>query len=263
MQEVLDTGANGHSVFTNALLEGLSGAADFNRDGYITFAELDSYVIPRASNRFQTPATGVLPGNAGGEFVFTSPLAATRLQVTAEPVSPIAVKRGDTNQLTQAKEYLKASRFTEALPLFQASASSGNAEATFYMGSLYAHGWGVLQDDTEAASWYRKAADAGNSDGMFYLGWMYLTGGGGLPKDETQALSWFRKAVDAGNVAGMTALGDMYLAGRGGLPKDEAQAVSWYRKAADAGNPFGQAELKRLQLKSSPLSSGHQTDERP
>jgi uncharacterized caspase-like protein len=45
MQEVLDTGPNGHSVFTNALLEGLNGAADLNRDGYITFAELESQAV--------------------------------------------------------------------------------------------------------------------------------------------------------------------------------------------------------------------------
>ena len=70
-QQVLDAGPDGHSVFTGYLLECLeSGLADANGDGFITFAELVSYVVPRASNRYQTPAASTLPGHGLGEFVF-------------------------------------------------------------------------------------------------------------------------------------------------------------------------------------------------
>jgi hypothetical protein len=245
MQEVLDTGPNGHSVFTSALLEGLNGAADFNRDGYITFAELESYVGQRASNRFQIPAAGVLPGNAGGEFVFRSPLGAREPLVKPEAVPQIVVKRGDTEQLARAKELLKASRFSEALPLFQRAAATGNPEALKYMGEIYASGWGVPQDDTQAVAWFRKAADAGNTLGMANLGVMYADGRGGLPKDEAQAVSWYRKAADAGEPLGMNNLGFMYETGRG-VAKDLAQAASWYRRAAAAGNADAKAALQRL-----------------
>ena len=72
-QQVLDGAACGHSFFTCSLLEALQdGLGDVNNDGYITFSELASYLIPRASNAYQTPAFGTLPGHGLGEFVFRS-----------------------------------------------------------------------------------------------------------------------------------------------------------------------------------------------
>ncbi len=73
-QSVQDGGPGGHSYFTYYFLEALQeGLGDVNGDGYITFAELDSYIKPRASNSYQTPASGTLPGHGMGEFVFRSP----------------------------------------------------------------------------------------------------------------------------------------------------------------------------------------------
>jgi peptidoglycan/xylan/chitin deacetylase (PgdA/CDA1 family)/uncharacterized caspase-like protein len=71
-EEVADYGPNGHSVFTGTLLNGLDGAADGDGDGFITFRELTSYVAPKVSKHSrQTPVSGNLVGNQGGEFVFT------------------------------------------------------------------------------------------------------------------------------------------------------------------------------------------------
>jgi hypothetical protein len=73
-QTVLDKGPGGHSVFTGNLLEAIEeGLADANSDGYITFAELTAYLVPRASNAFQTPTSAILPSHGQGEFVFVSP----------------------------------------------------------------------------------------------------------------------------------------------------------------------------------------------
>jgi len=70
-QRVADGGPGGHSVFTGHMLEALKeGLADTNGDGYITFAELVGYVVPRATNPHQTPAASYLPGHGLGEFVF-------------------------------------------------------------------------------------------------------------------------------------------------------------------------------------------------
>ena len=242
MQEVLDTGPNGHSVFTNALLEGLMGAADFNRDGYITFAELESYVTQRASNSFQTPDAGVLPGNGGGEFIFRSPLGARKSWIAAEPTPEIIFKRGETDQLSHAKELLEANQFSEALALFQLSASTGNSEALYWVGLIYNNGWGVSQNYTQAISWYRKAAEAGNAKAMTNLGVMYEKGHG-LRMDLTQAVRWYQKAADADDENGMNNLGVMYENGSGGLPQDDIQAISWYRKAADRGSTQAMCNL--------------------
>ncbi|MDR1727865.1 MAG: polysaccharide deacetylase family protein [Acidobacteriota bacterium] len=70
-QLVADGGPGGHSIFTWALLQGLSGKADLNNDSFITATELAAYIVPAVSSVSpQTPAFGSLPGSEGGEFVF-------------------------------------------------------------------------------------------------------------------------------------------------------------------------------------------------
>lgn len=79
-QQVLDVGPKGHSIFTTYLLEALQeGRADTkDGDGYITFAELCSYLQTKASSIYQTPAYWNLEGHGGGDFVFISPKGASK-----------------------------------------------------------------------------------------------------------------------------------------------------------------------------------------
>ena len=73
-QLVADGGPNGHSIFTWTFLQGLSGKADLNNDGFIPATELAAYIVPAVAGvSRQTPAFGSLPGSAGGEFVFALP----------------------------------------------------------------------------------------------------------------------------------------------------------------------------------------------
>lgn len=97
-QETPDSGFDGRdSYFVNALLEALSGQADYNRDGYITFSELETYVVTRASNRYSTPAYGAFPGSGGGEFIFNSPHG--RLAPAADvPKGDIPIPRHEADQ---------------------------------------------------------------------------------------------------------------------------------------------------------------------
>jgi hypothetical protein len=82
-QVVLDGGPGGLSYFAHYFLEATArGEADLNRDGIITFGELAAYLVPRASNRVQTPAYGMLPGHGMGEYVFR-PATGTHQQVAA------------------------------------------------------------------------------------------------------------------------------------------------------------------------------------
>lgn len=70
-QVVVDGGPGGHSVFTGYFIKGLKEKlADLNKDGWITFSELCSYLIPAASSRIQTPGYSTLPGHEQGEFLF-------------------------------------------------------------------------------------------------------------------------------------------------------------------------------------------------
>lgn len=64
--------AGGHGLFTRALLKGLAGAADLNKDGYITASELYQYITPQVleeSRNSQNPVFGRL-GHGQGEFMF-------------------------------------------------------------------------------------------------------------------------------------------------------------------------------------------------
>jgi Caspase domain len=69
-EKVAETG--GHGLFTKSLLSGLAGAADLNKDGYITASELYQYITPQVhegSRNSQNPVFGRL-GYGQGEFVF-------------------------------------------------------------------------------------------------------------------------------------------------------------------------------------------------
>jgi tetratricopeptide (TPR) repeat protein len=104
-QEVVDGGPKGHSVFMDALLEGLQdGLADLNGDGYITFHELVAYVTPRASNDYQTPGDGVLPGHQEGEFLFVNPKGSGR-PVSEIPL-PADAQRRSALSVATAEQHL-------------------------------------------------------------------------------------------------------------------------------------------------------------
>ena len=91
-QQVLDGGPKGYSYFTGYLLEALDeGLADGDGDGYITTSELGAYLIPRATNDFQTPGIGTLAEHAQGEMIFRSPRGATvaARPAPATPAGPV------------------------------------------------------------------------------------------------------------------------------------------------------------------------------
>jgi hypothetical protein len=229
-QSVLDSGPNGRSVFTAALLKGLAECkADLDGDGFITFAELDAYVTPLASNAFQTPARGVLPGDEGGLFVFRSPCGRTASASKPAPLPKIVLRQGERNQLTEAKKLLQVSQFAEAVPLLRDAADTGDVAAIVQLGDLYRMGWGISQDYAQARQLYEKAVAAGNTDAMSSLGWLYQNGWGGV-QDYAQARRLYEKAAAAGDPTAMNNLGYMY---ENGLGVKEAwwTARDWYKKA--------------------------------
>lgn len=131
-QEVADNGPNGHSVFTWTLLQALEGRADLNADGYISAAELASYVTPGVSAiSRQTPAFGSLPGSEGGEFVFelrpeTGFLSQMSAQLDQEAIQlnseldrirqEVAAKTARNDKLRQEVAAARAQQTGEAAP---------------------------------------------------------------------------------------------------------------------------------------------------
>jgi hypothetical protein len=99
-QQVVDGGPGGYSVFTGYLLRALQESlADGNGDGYITFAEMTGYLVPAATNTYQTPASFTLPGHEGGEFVFRSPRGTPRPVAKKTTPALASIRRGPTTDM--------------------------------------------------------------------------------------------------------------------------------------------------------------------
>ncbi len=132
----------------------------------------------------------------------------------------------------------------EAVKWYRKSAEQGSALAQTNLGLMYANGTGVPKDAVEAVKWYRLAAEQGLDSAQFTLGVMYANGTG-VPKDAVEAVKWFRKSAEQGNAAAQFNLGWMYDTGNG-VPKDEVEAVKWYRKAAEQGEPIAEFALGEM-----------------
>jgi len=132
--------------------------------------------------------------------------------------------------------------YATALPIFRSYATDGDASAQFYLGRMYAAGFGVPQDDGEAVRRLRKAADQGLAEAQFWLARMYATGHLGVTQSYGEAVRWFRRAADQGFAEAQYHLGFLYTFGRG-VTQSYAEAVRWFRKAADQGLAEAQYSL--------------------
>ena len=165
--------------------------------------------------------------NCGGRTFATSPIESDS---GASPAS--ASRRGiDTS----------ASSVEQTLPQVLQAAKQGDAGAQVLLGTRYARGDGVPQDDREAALWLHKAAEQGHAEAQLLYGVMHATGRG-VPQNHAQAAAWYRKAAEQGRADAQASLGVMYAQGEG-IPRDDQQAVYWWRKGAEQGEAKAQAGL--------------------
>ena len=243
-EPVADAGGNGHSIFAQALLDGLTQMDD-NR---FTAGDLyETYVKRKVAGRSdQDPHYFPVArsGDSGGDFVFfRQSLVPFRAGVpktsVSEAMSSAATSTGDRSRSrgafdTAHNSYL-AKNYVAAFASFKSLAASGDARAMYVLGEMYATGKGTDKSHEEAVRWYRAGADAGNADAMSALGDLYLNGDG-VTQDPAEAMSWYRKAADTGSSTALMHVGYSHLKGQG-VNQDYAQAFSSFHKAADAGNP--------------------------
>jgi hypothetical protein len=132
------------------------------------------------------------------------------------------------------RDYARAREILEPL------ANEGNADAQQLVGSMYANGEGVPQDDVRAAHWFSLAAEQGKVDARFALGIMYRNGAG-VPKDRALALIWLRRAADQQHADAVNALGELCMESFG--TADHQEAAVWFERAALMGNGTAQYNL--------------------
>ena len=187
---------------------------------------------PEASPPAPPPSDLPLPPSTGA----TAPtrLADPALQLTGGTVvsENVAKSQAEPSESTNSAEKIRD---------LQRAAATGDAEAQYRLGALYAEGAGVKKDDKEAEKWYRKAAEQGLPSAQHRLGNIYLIGLG-VRKNYAEALRWYRQAAEQDFASGQSNLAYMYLRGLG-VRKDIPEAVKWYRKAADQGNANAQKTL--------------------
>ena len=141
-------------------------------------------------------------------------------------IIPLSVEEG--------RKRMEAGQHEVAGLCFWLLSLSGDAEAQFCLGSLYAEGKGVKQDYKKAQEWYGKAVKQGNADAMNNLGLMYAKGQG-VAQDYGKAREWYEKSEEQGNAEAMFNLGLMYANGQG-VAQDYGKAREWYEKSAEKGN---------------------------
>ena len=117
-------------------------------------------------------------------------------------------------------------------------------EAAFLMGTAFAEGLGVDQDQAMAIAWYHRAADLDNVLAQHNLGNAYRAGDG-VVRDDGIAAYWYRRAAEQGDALPAFWLGQMHERGDG-VEQNLDEALRWYEDAAARGNSRAQRALERL-----------------
>ncbi len=123
-------------------------------------------------------------------------------------------------------------------------ANGNHHEAAFLMGTAYAEGLGVDEDQELAMAWYFRAADLGNMLAQHNLGNAYHEGIN-VPVDPGMAAYWFHAAAEQGDALPMFWLGQLYEHGEG-VAQDREKALHWYRESAQRGRVDAREALARL-----------------
>ena len=92
----------------------------------------------------------------------------------------------------------KRGDYDTAMKEWRPLAEQGEAEAQWFLGSMYYQGKGVPQDDQEAVRWYWQAADQGDAYAQNTLGYMYEHGRG-VPRNYVRAYMWASLAAAQGD----------------------------------------------------------------
>ena len=156
---------------------------------------------------------------------------------TAACVIAIALgKPAAAGPLEDGRDSYREKEYAKAAQLWRPLAESGDATAQYFLGSLFAEGKGVPQNDATAFQWFLRAANQGNADAQYDVGASFAAGTG-VNQSDAQAAKWFRRAADQGMVFAQLNLGLLYAAGKG-VPRDSVEAFKWL-KIAFGGLPAG------------------------
>jgi len=120
-------------------------------------------------------------------------------------------------------------------------AESGDREAQYWVGQVYAEDRLVPRNHAISRDWMLRSAEQGYAPAQEMMGLMYMGANG----DYGKADMWLRRAAEEGNVEAQFWLGAAYEQGRIGAT-DYREAFRWLRKAAEQGHPDAQVSLAQM-----------------
>ena len=141
----------------------------------------------------------------------------------------LCFEAGAAGALEEGIDAYRQHDYAKAVELWRPLADQGNAEAQYRLGTLYAEGKGVEQNDATAMTWFMRAAEQGNALAQYNAGASYA-GGLGIAKSDVDAAKWFRRAADQGMPYAQINLGLMYASGHG-VAQDYTEAMKWLQLA--------------------------------
>lgn len=210
----------GHPDALVALGEmGLAGEAG------LTDADAYSY-LTRASDSGRTDATRAL-----AEMNRTGRGTKQSVERQREMLSRAAASFDPTATKQLADTYFESDP-KKALSLYEQAAKSGDAEAAYSAGLMYAQNYSILPNEELSAHYLGQAAHFGHAAAQADYG-LLVYQGAGVTRDEAAAAEWFRKSAVGGDTDGMF-LYAFTLAKGEGVEQDFGEAYYWVLKAGDS-----------------------------
>jgi TPR repeat protein len=272
-EPVADAGAEGHSIFANAVLDGLRKIEDEQFTAEELFSRFIQPLVAGRSGQVPQYDPIINSGHEFGDFIFhqrstgaNTAKAKPETQDLVGKAKAEAVNNPGSKESEDAVRWLReeaengnlgaqaelgawyasGQMVEKNLPVahkwLQKAADRGHPAAQYNLALLYAKGTGVPVDTKKALEFLQMAADQGYADAQYYLAQTYRLGDLGLQPDVPKSRTWYIKAAEQGQVDAQNNLGAMYHAGIGGA-KDDVEAVKWLRKAAEQGDASGQNNL--------------------
>lgn len=164
------------------------------------------------------------------------PVAAAPVRATPPPPS-----------VRQGVELWRASKWDQAVAMWQPFAENGDADAIFNMGQAYKLGRGVALDKATASDWYRRAAVKGHLPAQANLGILLFQA-----TEKAEAVRWLKAAADRGEMRAQYVLGIVHWNGDG-AGKSLPLAYAYLVRAAAQGLPEATKALNELSQAIQPL----------
>jgi len=163
-------------------------------------------------------------------------------QICVLPALLIAYEAGASEASQPGEAAYAAGDYTRAYEVLAPLAKSGDADAQYVLGLMYASGQGVEQNFYNAGRMYRQAGEQGHAGAQVNLGSLLenCRGIGGCKRED--AAIWYRRAADQGDAIAQYNLGVMYGIGRG-VVKNEWDAKTLFRRSAEQGYAPAQYNL--------------------